>query len=335
MTGSEASHERRQVTRQTPIRDSSIRVLSLVPDPSCFYRQQRELLEQNHVDFDTLCVPGARQYSETDVEERTAVDYARFYAQTVRASFGPHDLVHANYGLTAPGAVVQPNLPVVLSLWGSDLLGRFSSLSKWCARQADAVIVMSPEMAVALDRDCYVIPHGVDMGLFSPEPTESARREVGWSSDAQHVLFPYAPTKEMKDYPRAKRVVERANDRYSDSIELHTVFGKTHEQIPTYMNAADVLLLTSKSEGSPNTVKEALACNLPVVSTDVGDVSVRLEGLPLSTVCDRDVGLVTSLVDVLESDAETDTRRAVWDVSLSRTTERVKAVYAEVLDRET
>jgi glycosyltransferase involved in cell wall biosynthesis len=98
------------------------------------------------------------------------------------------------------------------------------------------------------------------------------------------------------------------------------------------MNAADVLLVTSRWEGSPNAVKEALACNLPVVATDVGDVRERLAGVSPSYVCQSDADLVTSLVDVLSDPRPSNGRTAANEVSLSRMGDRLQHVYETVLD---
>jgi glycosyltransferase involved in cell wall biosynthesis len=259
-------------------------------------------------------------------------DYLRYLPMVLRQVSDEYDLVHANYGLTGPYALLQRHLPVVLSLWGSDLFGPFGPLSRWCARGARETVVMSPAMADALGTDCHVVPHGVDLSLFRPRPQAEARAELGWADDRHHVLFPYGTRREEKDYPRAERVVAAADDRLDATVVLQQVTGLPHEVLPTYMNAADALLLTSRREGSPNSVKEALACNLPVVSTDVGDVRERLEGVTPSRVCTGDRELVEGLVAVLADGGRSDGRRAAREVSLDRMGERLLEVYRTALD---
>ncbi|WP_435181650.1 glycosyltransferase family 4 protein [Halorussus sp. AFM4] len=306
-------------------------VLNLVSNEDArFFQQQTEVLERRGVECATMTPPGDHVARE-DVTERSAGDYLRFVPQVISESLEGYDVVHANYGLTAPAALAQVRLPVVLSLWGTDLMGEYGWLSKQCARYCDAVIVMSEEMADELDQPCRVIPHGIDMDRFAPRPTDEARAELGWDSDKRHVLFPYPPSQEVKDHPRARRIVDRASDRVDADVELQVVYGVPHAEVATYMNAADALLLTSKREGSPNSVKEALACDLPVVSTDVGDVADRLDGVSPSRVSDDDDELAAGLADVLEDPRPCDGREAVRHIGLDRMAERIEAVYESVV----
>ncbi len=309
-----------------------MRVLNLVPTrESRFFQQQVAHLRDRGVEQTTLAVPGRKEYDDGDTSTRSPLDYARLYPRVLEESFGDYDLIHANYGLTAPHAVLQPNLPVVVSLWGTDLMGKYGWVSKLCSRFADETVVMSPVMADVLGGDCRVIPHGVDLEKFQPAPQSDAREELGWRDDAYHVLFPYPPERGVKDYPRAERVADGARDRLDGELALHAVTGVPHDEMPTYMNGADALLLTSRREGSPNAVKEALACNLPVVATDVGDVATRLDGVTHSRACSTDAELVDALADALAADERSNGREVVREVSIERTNERLYDVYREVV----
>nr|WP_223301917.1 glycosyltransferase [Haladaptatus sp. R4] len=313
------------------VQQRPLRVLNLVTNVEArFYNEQLRVLEARGVHEETLAPPGTHRTHES-VTERRPTDYLRFFPTVLKNSLDGYDLVHANYGLTAPMALAQVRLPVVLSLWGSDLLGEYGWLSKFCARHCDAVIVMSDGMAAELDSPCHVIPHGIDLERFSPQPTGEARDAVGWSRNAKHVLFPYPPMREVKDFPRAERVVTAAAKQVDGPVELQSVYGVPHDEMASYYNAADVLLLPSKSEGSPNSVKEAMACNLPVVTTDVGDVEDRLADVSPSHVCRSDDELVDGLVDVLSSPRPSNGRENVRDVGLERMGDRIRAVYESVL----
>ncbi|MDZ5812515.1 glycosyltransferase family 4 protein [Halorubrum sp. AD140] len=200
-------------------------------------------------------------------------------------------------------------------------------MTQWCAKRASAVVVMSAEMDRHLDADAAVIPHGVDLDQFRPRNQAAARAELGWADDTVSVLFPAHPARPVKNYPRAERVVAAARDRLSDPVSLETLSDVPHQAVETYMNAADALLLTSHHEGSPNTVKEALACNLPVVSTPVGDVADRLDGVSPSAVCETDDELVGALTRVLRERTRSNGRGAVRELTPERMARRLRAVY--------
>ena len=305
-------------------------VLSLVANPTAdCYLDQVAALEELGVEVTTLSPPGRED--ETVGASRSPADYLRFYPTVLSHSLSGYDLVHAHYGLTAPAAVAQPARPVVITLWGSDLFGRFGPLSRWCARRADATVVMSKGMAEALGSPAHVIPFGVDLELFEPRSRSAALDAVGWTPGAKHVLFPYPPNREVKDYPRARRVVEAARARVAEPVELHTLSGEPHDRMPEFMNAADALLMTSVHEGSPNTVKEAMACNTPVVSTDVGDVAERLAGVEPSVASDDDADLVDVLVAAFR-EGTSNGREAVRDESTRQSARQVYRLYGALLD---
>ena len=146
------------------------------------------------------------------------------------------------------------------------------------------------------------------------------------------MLFPYSKRQAKKRYPVARRIVERVDSQFDESVTLQVVDNVPHEKMYLYYNAADALLLPSLREGSPNTVKEAMACNVPVVSTDVGDVTTRLGPVENSYVCDSDSALEDALVSVLETDDRSDGRAHVEELSLERMGERLISIYESVLE---
>ncbi|AGB39112.1 glycosyltransferase [Natronococcus occultus] len=299
-----------------------------------FLTQQVDALEARGVAVRILPIAGE---VGADVD-RSPLDYVRTVPRVLREAGPEYDLVHAHYGLTAPAALAQLRLPVVLSLWGSDVYGPAAPVSKLCAPLCAETVVMSDAMRTELGRGT-VIPDGVDLERFRPESRARAREDVGWSADEYHVLFPYSPARTVKNYPRAERVVAAASRRLDRPVRLQTVSGVDHDAVSTYLNAADALLLTSDSEGSPNSVKEALACNVPVVSVPVGDVPERLGGVDPSVVARTDRALVAGLVDVLERGERSNGREAAREVSIERTADRMLAVYeratgTRVADRE-
>lgn len=308
---------------------TELRILSLVTNHRArFYLQQVDCLRDRGITVDIVTVPD----ENNDTGSRQLADYARFYGSALRASSGEYDVVHANYGLSAPPAVLQWFHPTVVSLWGSDLFGTYGPIGRWSARFADEVIVMSAEMAAELDQDCHVIAHGIDLDRFRPVSQQTCQAELDWDLEAAHVLFPYPSTRDVKNYRRAERIVAAAEPQLDGEVVLHTVSGVPHDEMYRYMNAADVLLLTSHREGSPNSIKEAMACNLPVVSVDVGDVAERLEGVTPAAVHTEDSDLTESLVEFLRAGEQSNGREIISEISLTGQIDRLVDVYRRAIE---
>jgi glycosyltransferase involved in cell wall biosynthesis len=207
---------------------------------------------------------------------------------------GKYDLVHAHAGLRATLLAVCQPLPVVITFHGSDLNGY--PIDSWrhapyalgvtgaalanrqLARLADAVIVMTEEMKRRLPRSVQarstVEPMGVDTALFHQHPSEQARAEMGWGSEPV-VVFCDNGRKSIKRLELAQAAIRLA-ERSCPGIRLSILQGLDPDKVPVVLSAADCLLVTSAREGSPNIVRESLACNLPVVSVPVGDVAALI-----------------------------------------------------------
>jgi len=192
-----------------------------------------------------------------------------------------YDLIHSHYWLSAiVTSLAMPKIPIVVSLMGDDVKAKrwfrwiiyvFYYLS-W-----SATIVKSKDMYNSLGlKDVYIIPNGVDFNRFKPIPQENAQKVVEWDSSKKHILFTSNPSRVEKNFKLAKEAFEYIND---GNYELHYLKDIPNDKIFYYYNASDVIILTSLWEGSPNAIKEAMACNIPIVSTPVGDVEERFEGV--------------------------------------------------------
>lgn len=190
------------------------------------------------------------------------------------------DVVHVHYSLSAYVASLAGVKPLVVSLMGSDvkatgwhsrLVRLFSKLFCW-----KDIIVKSKDMAEAVRmKQAQIIPNGVDMDWFVPMDQKACRDKLGWKEGVRHILFPADPKRPEKDFQLAQEAVKLLNE----NVEVHVFQQVEHNDTVFYYNAADVVLLTSKWEGSPNVIKEALACCRPIVSTNVGDVKNRMSGV--------------------------------------------------------
>lgn len=257
------------------------------------------------------------------------------------------DVVHAHYGYSG-AACANVKLPLVVSFCGDDLLGRpddrgqlsFKSralipLSKWAARRADGVIVKSEEMrrVIADVADVHVIPNGVNMTRFTPMPRDEARDALGWRRDGHVLLFAANPEEPRKNFALAQGVEAALKARGLD-VRLEWVYGRPPEDMVRAMNGADVLLLPSFHEGSPNTVKEAMSCNLPVVAAPVGDCEERLRDCAPSAVVARTVEAFTdATAAVLASPTRGPGRERVAPLALEAVASRVLQVYERAIAR--
>ncbi len=119
--------------------------------------------------------------------------------------------------------------------------------------------------------DIRIIPNGIDFRKFPFAEKKIAMDQLGWGSENRHILFSSDPDRTEKNYKLFQEAVNLLIPRFPN-LEVHFLKGIPRERVYLYYNASDVLILTSLFEGSPNVIKEAMACNCPIIATDVGDV---------------------------------------------------------------
>jgi glycosyltransferase involved in cell wall biosynthesis len=178
-----------------------------------------------------------------------------------------------------------------------------------------------------------VLPNGVDRTLFQLMPREAAREQLGWPIDEVTVLFAGNPDVARKRFALARAACEHAARDVQD-LRLRVCTGLEHAAVPALMNAADTLLLTAIAEGSPNAVKEALACDLPIVATDAGDVSELFAGVSrcrLVPVSADAHAVAEALVDVLrDAPQRSDGRRSTSHLADEGIAAQLAAIYGRV-----
>lgn len=265
------------------------------------------------------------------------------------AQSGQFDLVHGHYGLSGIIARAQWRLPVVVSFCGSDLLGtpdergrrpvirRLETMSNLVlARFVNGIIVKSTGMLRVLwptpRVPTAVIPNGVDLNLFRRVERADARRKLGLRDDTRFAVFPANPSNRQKGFRTAQLAVEQLRAK-GCMIELVPVFGRPQRDLVDLYSAADVVVLPSLSEGSPNVVKEAMACGAPLVVADVGDVRDILGNTPGCVIAERTPGaFARAIASVLElPQSQTSGRERVAHLSLDAVATQVRGIYEAAL----
>ena len=245
------------------------------------------------------------------------------------------DLVHAQYAHSVLLAHAQRMVPVVGHFHGElhDGHGRKDyALAQLAARLTRHLIVVDQRSAERVrSPHLQVIPIGVDTDRFRPMDRIEARRRLGLDVDRPYVLFSSDPARPEKDYPLFRRALRAIQQRVPSAREF-VLHGHDYYLVPTILNAVDVLVMTSRAEASPTVVKEAILCNLPVVSTDVGDVRLRLTGVHPAAVLGRDADALAGAASaILLSGHRSNGRSRAPDVDLERTAEKMVSFYAEAV----
>jgi teichuronic acid biosynthesis glycosyltransferase TuaC len=291
------------------------------PTLGVFVREQVNSLRRLGLDVDVLDLGTGRGL----------LKYARgcwgVFTHTLRRHY---DVIHAHYGLAGFVARCQWRSPVVVTFHGSDINRRdHRRLSRLVVALADEVIVVSRVLGPLVARpEAEVIPCGVDLRLFRPLPRKDAREKLGLHGEGPIVLFPSSPAQSIKRFDRFQEAITLV----PEPVTVLTLEGVHHNCVPLYLNAADCVVLTSDSEGSPVVVREALACNAPVVSVDVGDVRQWLSGVwPGAVVPNGPLELAKAVTAVLQSGARSNGRERVGCVDERVIAQRVLHVYERTL----
>ena len=306
-----------------------------------FIVRQVEFLRRAGVEIEVFSFRGAKN----------PLNYLRAWCRVQKKLWrGTYDIVHAQWGQSVP-TVLPTRRPLVVTFRGGEgegivgdhgrYRGKYTLsgfvlrlVSAFAARRADELVVVSSHMRSYVPKRCvHVIPSGLDLSRLPLLSTEAARRQLGLPLSKRLVLFVGNPAEARKRYDLAREVVARLDKTLE--AELVVAWGVPHDHVPIYMNACDALLFVSMYEGSPNVVKEALACNLPVVSVQVGDVAERLEGVAGCRLCrSAEPGeLAKALADVLGENRRIEGRAAVLELDETLLAQKMAQVYRLAVNR--
>ena len=191
------------------------------------------------------------------------------------------DVVHAHYGLSAITAELQSEVPVVTTFHNGETLNwhvnLISSLMSLRAKHVIYVAQHIRDLSYFKAKNYSIIPCGVPMEQMTITSKDEARKQLGWSDDKKYILFGGAFSNLRKNYPLLRDAVAQLNEQspfsnHQSSIECVEMKNLTRSECVLRMNACDLFALPSHSEGSPQALKEAMACNCPCLATDIADV---------------------------------------------------------------
>jgi glycosyltransferase involved in cell wall biosynthesis len=297
------------------------------PHFGCFVRDQVDDLRRLNADVTVLAFDGRGH-------KRRYVGAARRLRRALRRD--RYDIVHAHYGLSGAVAAMQLAVPVVTTFHGSDAWVPWQRRVSWLVARRTQPIAVAPVIAANLGvRDAPVIPCAVDLELFTPVDRAEARRALGWPPDGPCLLFPAARNDRAKVGNKRVDVFDAMVERLRRSAPgafAASLDGLPRADVALAMGAADAVVLTSLWEGAPVVVKEALACETPVVSVAVGDVAAVVSGLPGCAIVPRDPeGLAQAVQRAIGAGRHSRLREAMHAYGRGPIAERVLGVYRRTL----
>jgi teichuronic acid biosynthesis glycosyltransferase TuaC len=294
------------------------------PFHGTFVEQQVKSLQHEGVDVDVLYVDGVAS------KLNYLWGFPRLWAKLLTNRY---DLIHAHYVFAGIIARAQLLCPVVLTHHGSQVFqGWQANLCRMITPFMDRAIVVSPEMKEKgrLSKS-YIIPCGIDFEIFKPTPQQQARKELGLPQDKKLVLYAGEYFRPIKRFDIVQAAMQLLQERRPDA-ELVLVAKKPLHEVPRYMSACDVLVLVSDGEGSPMVIKEAMACNLPIVSVPAGDVPEVIANTDGCYLCSQDPrDVAEKLETALKWAKRTDGREMIGHMEISAITKRIVSMYEDLL----
>ena len=211
----------------------------------------------------------------------------------------PH-LIHAHYGLSGLLANLQRKVPVITTFHGTDINNKkIRWISTIAARLSEKSIYVTEQLkTIAGNKNGVVIPCGVDLSIFTPQNMEQAKRIMNLDLSKNYVLFCSSFGNSIKNSQLAINAFNKIRNNLSLNMELLELDNFSREEVSNLLNASFCLMMTSFSEGSPQVIKEALATNRPIVSTNVGSVKELIADVKGCTLVEQKL---ESVMDGLEN----------------------------------
>ena len=250
------------------------------------------------------------------------------------------DVVHAHFGLCGMVAVLasRKKVPVVITCHNGETLSKSANIiSSLAIHRADYTICVAQHIydKLHIKPKTYMIqPCGIDLKDLPLVDKAKAMKEMGLSSDKINILFGGSFSNARKNAPLAQAAIALLK---RDDINLIEMKGFNRHQVALLFNACDMLLLPTKSEGSPQVLKEAMACNCPIIATDVADISYLLQGVTNSYVTSFDpADVAEKIMRVIECGERSNGRDRINELKLDNplVCETILGIYKEVLSKK-
>ena len=244
------------------------------------------------------------------------------------------DLIHAHYGLCGLLANLQRKVSVVTTYHGSDIHSKGMPLffSRLSIMLSVYNIFVSKYLQIQSgcrgNKQC-IIPCGVDLDIFQPMDRTKTREFMKWDIQGKYVLFSGTFDNAVKNSQLAIETVEQM-----ENVHLVELKGYDRKQVCNALNASNCLLLTSFREGSPQVIKEAMACGVPIVSVNVGDVKESMDGINGCYITTYDVfEVITNLRQAIDFNGKTNGRERIISLGLDNETvaKRIVKIYKQIL----
>lgn len=269
-------------------------------------------------------------------------------ARKIIKTFNPQ-MIHAQYGTVTAFFTMFLGLPYLITFRGSDINGdpnisalrRFFSfaMSQIAGTFADARIFVSEILKFKLvlpPTGNFNLSSPIDLEKFKPHSKSESRRTLGISQDEKVIAFVSSGERGLKRPELARAVAEYLCKVKKLKIRFLEIQGITPEEVPVWLSASDCLLFTSLREGSPNAVREALACGIPVISVEVGDVGKWIAMDKASRLVKEDSVecLGKAVLEVLSKNYENIRRANLSEFTPRAHAEKLKRIYEKVLSHE-
>jgi len=310
-----------------------------------FVKEQIESLKKEGVAVDVVFING---------KENRLNYFTSIITLLKKLKSNNYDIIHAHhtyciYPVTIAKAIAGIKTPLILTFHEGevhktnelrtndiDFIKRFvfsKRIKKFALKMADMVITVHEELIETLNFNgkYLILPCGVDLDLFQPMDKERCRKKLNLQLNKRMIFFPAAPHDINKGFDILSEALKylKRND-----IHLLTAGNIHHQDMPYYMSAADAVVQLSIFEASPMVLKEALAVNVPVVFTEVGDAKSTMGNAKGCFLCVRipqDVAL--KLKNAFECNGNSDGRKRIIEagLGLSDVAKKIIKVYENLL----